>query len=213
MRRRRKRGSRWSSGSQMGGRDEDSSAPKKPFFCDLCSKGYSRVNEYDAHLSSYDHSHKKRLADMKAMQRPNPTLRRERERKQEGITIKPISLGDAAAGAAGGKKKGGFRSAFGSVDDSGSAGKGGVAVGGGGGFKKVFVSLEGVGKVGGGGGESSKTEKEGKGVGGERGGKGEKAREREDGKAGTVYESDSDEDEGYGEGMLARYDPAHPTPA
>ncbi|KAF8477608.1 hypothetical protein BDZ91DRAFT_31770 [Kalaharituber pfeilii] len=130
---------------------------KKPFYCTLCSKGYSRVNEYDAHLSSYDHSHKKRLADMKAMQRPNPTLRRERERKAEEklggglITIKPIGASGGGAGEGGKMKKGGFKSAFGSLDGD-TAGGAGTAPGTGGGFKKVFVSLEGKG-VGGGVGE------------------------------------------------------------
>lgn len=31
------------------------------FFCELCVKGYSRQNEYDAHLSSYDHAHRQRM--------------------------------------------------------------------------------------------------------------------------------------------------------
>ena len=31
----------------------------KSFYCDLCGKGYSRINEYEAHEGSYDHLHKK----------------------------------------------------------------------------------------------------------------------------------------------------------
>ena len=29
---------------------------------DLCSKGYARMNEWEAHESSYDHQHKKALS-------------------------------------------------------------------------------------------------------------------------------------------------------
>jgi len=37
---------------------------RQAFHCSLCNKGYSRMNDYEAHLSSYDHSHKQRLRDM-----------------------------------------------------------------------------------------------------------------------------------------------------
>ncbi|KAI5843634.1 zinc finger domain-containing protein [Tricharina praecox] len=77
------------------------------FYCTLCSKGYSRVHEYEAHENSYDHQHKKRFQEMKALQKP---IARPRRASLEHGGIKPISLGDGAAGA---KKKGGFRSAFG----------------------------------------------------------------------------------------------------
>ena len=33
-------------------------AARSAFFCELCQKGYSRMNEYEAHQSSYDHTHK-----------------------------------------------------------------------------------------------------------------------------------------------------------
>ncbi|RYC54464.1 hypothetical protein CHU98_g11745, partial [Xylaria longipes] len=42
-------------------------AALQSFHCDLCSKGYSRMNDYEAHLSSYDHSHRQRMKDMKQM--------------------------------------------------------------------------------------------------------------------------------------------------
>ncbi|KAK3337809.1 hypothetical protein B0T19DRAFT_397400 [Cercophora scortea] len=100
------------------------------FYCQLCQKGYSRMNDYEAHLSSYDHSHKQRLKDMKAMVRdPNAAARaRRQEQKAEGVIS--IKLGEAAApgggssagAAAGGFKKGGFKksgfkSAFVPVDE------------------------------------------------------------------------------------------------
>ncbi|GAB1312467.1 hypothetical protein MFIFM68171_02677 [Madurella fahalii] len=83
------------------------------FYCQLCQKGYSRMNDYEAHLSSYDHSHKQRLKDMKAMVRdPNATARaRRQEQKAEGVIS--IKLGEAAStsagGSTGGFKKGGFK--------------------------------------------------------------------------------------------------------
>ncbi|KAK3311541.1 uncharacterized protein B0T15DRAFT_521791 [Chaetomium strumarium] len=95
------------------------------FYCQLCSKGYSRMNEYEAHLSSYDHSHKQRLKDMKAMVR-DPTAaaraRRAEQKQNEGGVIS-IKLGggggnnssDGVGGGGfkkGGFKKTGFKSAF-----------------------------------------------------------------------------------------------------
>jgi hypothetical protein len=76
------------------------------------------MNEYEAHLSSYDHSHKQRLKDMKAMVRdPNAAARARRaEQKQNEGGVISIKLGggnssDAGGGGAagGGFKKGGFK--------------------------------------------------------------------------------------------------------
>lgn len=85
------------------------------------------MNDYEAHLSSYDHSHKQRLKDMKAMVRdPNAAARaRRQEQKAEGVVS--IKIWDTAAAPSGGGfkkggfKKSGFKSAFVSVDD-GAAG-------------------------------------------------------------------------------------------
>ncbi|KAK0655188.1 hypothetical protein B0T16DRAFT_384139 [Cercophora newfieldiana] len=99
------------------------------FYCQLCQKGYTRMNDYEAHLSSYDHSHKQRLKDMKAMVRdPNAAARaRRQEQKAEGVIS--IKLGEAAASSGvgagvsaggfkkGGFKKSGFKSAFVPIDD------------------------------------------------------------------------------------------------
>lgn len=35
------------------------------FYCTMCSKQYVIVAEYEAHLSSYDHHHKKRMVEMR----------------------------------------------------------------------------------------------------------------------------------------------------
>uniref|UniRef100_A0A8H7NLI2 C2H2-type domain-containing protein n=1 Tax=Bionectria ochroleuca TaxID=29856 RepID=A0A8H7NLI2_BIOOC len=82
---------------------------QKSFYCTLCSKGYSRMNDYEAHLSSYDHSHKQRLRDMKAMVRdPNASSRaRKAEAKADGIvSIKMPQDGSGSTTSSGGFKKG-----------------------------------------------------------------------------------------------------------
>ncbi|KAI0858820.1 hypothetical protein F4860DRAFT_286814 [Xylaria cubensis] len=103
-------------------------AALQSFYCDLCSKGYSRMNDYEAHLSSYDHSHRQRMKDMKQMVK-DPTAgarARRAEAKADGlISIKLGSAGgndannsnttanaNAAAFKKGGFKKSGFKSAF-----------------------------------------------------------------------------------------------------
>ncbi|KAG5938244.1 hypothetical protein E4U53_008045 [Claviceps sorghi] len=99
---------------------------QKSFYCSLCSKGYSRMNDYEAHLSSYDHSHKQRLKDMKAMVRdPNAGARaRKAEAKADGLVSIKLPGQEAAgttAGAGfkkGGFKKSGFKSAFGPASEA-----------------------------------------------------------------------------------------------
>ncbi|KAI9736350.1 MAG: hypothetical protein M1834_001236 [Cirrosporium novae-zelandiae] len=103
-------------------------AAAQSFFCSLCQKGYTRQPDYAAHLGSYDHQHKQRLKDLKAMSRPQPsTSARERSKKldeQSGlITIKPLKLGGSGEGKTGGFKKGGFKRAFGGDDDDDDAKK------------------------------------------------------------------------------------------
>ncbi|KAH0562587.1 hypothetical protein GP486_002730 [Trichoglossum hirsutum] len=90
--------------------------------------GYGRMNEFEAHESSYDHQHKKRLKEMKKMQRDPlaSTKARKAERRADEksglITIKPVKLDSqpaSSSGAGGGFKKGGFKSAFGEARNDG----------------------------------------------------------------------------------------------
>jgi hypothetical protein len=82
------------------------------------------MNDYESHLSSYDHSHKQRLKDMKAMVRdPNAGARaRKAEAKADGIVSIKLAGQDAAPSAGsggfkkGGFKKSGFKSAFAPAD-------------------------------------------------------------------------------------------------
>lgn len=80
------------------------------------------MNEYEAHLSSYDHSHKQRLKDMRQLTRD--PLASTKARKAEAKTnaqsgLISIKLGGEAGPSAGGGgfkkagfKKAGFKSAF-----------------------------------------------------------------------------------------------------
>ncbi|XP_073007009.1 uncharacterized protein [Typha latifolia] len=40
---------------------------KKAFFCSLCNKQYKLAMEFESHLSSYDHNHRKRFKEMREM--------------------------------------------------------------------------------------------------------------------------------------------------
>lgn len=86
------------------------------------------MNEYEAHLSSYDHSHKQRLKDMKQMVRDPQAAARARKQEAKAEAVISIKLGSDAGGAAagGGFKKGGFKKT---------------------GFKAAFVPVEGSSKV------------------------------------------------------------------
>jgi hypothetical protein len=61
----------------------------RAFYCELCDKQYSRISEYEQHLQSYDHHHKKRFKDMRDSSKSTQgaiaerAARRERERKRE----------------------------------------------------------------------------------------------------------------------------------
>ncbi|KAH9905431.1 zinc finger domain-containing protein [Xylariomycetidae sp. FL2044] len=114
---------------------QSAKAALQSFYCDLCSKGYSRMNDYEAHLSSYDHSHRQRMKDMKQMVKDPTAGARARKAEAKADGLISIKLGDAGANTTGGNtgnsgsgggfkkggfKKSGFKSAFAPV--SGTAG-------------------------------------------------------------------------------------------
>lgn len=98
------------------------------FTCTLCNKSYSRHPEYEAHIGSYDHQHRKRLQDLKQLSKdPNAAERaRKAERKADaeaglvrvdtaGISAAgtgATTTGGGGGGGGGGFKKGGFKSSF-----------------------------------------------------------------------------------------------------
>jgi hypothetical protein len=72
------------------------------------------MNEFEAHESSYDHQHKKRLKEMKEMQRQ---VQPKKEEKGPLMQIKIGGSTKSAAAGGGGFKKGGFKNAFAPADD------------------------------------------------------------------------------------------------
>lgn len=110
------------------------------FTCSLCNKSYSRHPEYEAHMGSYDHQHRKRLQDLKQLSRdPNAAERaRKAERKAdaEAGLVRVNNIGNnsnnnnnnnnassnatTSGGGGGGFKKGGFKSSFTTVKGSSS---------------------------------------------------------------------------------------------
>ncbi|CAK7266823.1 hypothetical protein SEPCBS119000_002227 [Sporothrix epigloea] len=107
---------------------ESAREARRAFFCELCQKGYTRMNEFESHLSSYDHAHKQRLKDMKAMQRDPAVAERARQLEAKAadavISMKLESgkdghrSGPASSNSKkGGFRKGGFKTAFSAVAD------------------------------------------------------------------------------------------------
>ncbi|GJJ75830.1 hypothetical protein EMPS_08188 [Entomortierella parvispora] len=62
-------------------------AVKSAFYCALCDKQYERISDFEVHLSSYDHNHKKRFKDMKETSRAGAASAnnkiKDKERKRE----------------------------------------------------------------------------------------------------------------------------------
>ncbi|CAD7695927.1 unnamed protein product [Ostreobium quekettii] len=62
---------------------EEVQAVLQKFFCEVCHKQYQNAIELEGHLGSYDHHHKKRLAEMRAMvSGRNKSTRIRREQRQ-----------------------------------------------------------------------------------------------------------------------------------
>ncbi|KAL4972442.1 hypothetical protein BDW66DRAFT_144154 [Aspergillus desertorum] len=111
----------------MGPRGFTNPAPKtesarsalSSFTCTLCNKSYSRHPEYEAHIGSYDHQHRKRLQDLKQLSRdPNAAEKARRAEKkadaEAGLRVLDTAKTGPASGtgSSGGFKKGGFKSSF-----------------------------------------------------------------------------------------------------
>ncbi|KAI0389582.1 hypothetical protein F5Y17DRAFT_114795 [Xylariaceae sp. FL0594] len=101
-------------------------AALQSFYCELCSKGYSRMNDYEAHLGSYDHSHRQRMKDMKQMVKDPTAGERARRAEAKADGLISIKLGGNDGGGSSGFKKGGFKksgfkSAFAPVGGGGAA--------------------------------------------------------------------------------------------
>ncbi|KAJ5235856.1 hypothetical protein N7489_005947 [Penicillium chrysogenum] len=101
-------------------RTESARSALSSFTCTLCNKSYSRHPEYEAHIGSYDHQHRKRLQDLKQLTRdPNAVEKNRRaERKadaQAGLKVIETPVDNVSSGGSSGFKKGGFKSSFAAV--------------------------------------------------------------------------------------------------
>ncbi|KAK4863195.1 hypothetical protein LT330_001973 [Penicillium expansum] len=102
-------------------RTESARSALSSFTCSLCNKSYSRHPEYEAHIGSYDHQHRKRLQDLKQLTRdPNAVEKNRRaERKadaQAGLKVIETPVDNVIpSGGSTGFKKGGFKSSFATV--------------------------------------------------------------------------------------------------
>ncbi|GBG88820.1 hypothetical protein CBR_g48434 [Chara braunii] len=59
---------------------------RKVFYCELCNKQYKLATEFEVHLSSYDHNHKKRFKEMRDLQAAktrDDRIRREQRRAEK----------------------------------------------------------------------------------------------------------------------------------
>ncbi|KAJ1269876.1 hypothetical protein BS78_06G011600 [Paspalum vaginatum] len=71
---------------------------QKAFFCSLCNKQYKLAHEFESHLSSYDHNHRKRFKEMREMQSSSGSRddRQKREQQREEKELAKIAqLADA----------------------------------------------------------------------------------------------------------------------
>ncbi|XP_047338064.1 G patch domain-containing protein 8 [Impatiens glandulifera] len=70
---------------------------RKVFFCQLCNKQYKFAVEFEAHLSSYDHNHKKRFKEMREMHGASSRDDRQKreQQRQEKEMAKFTQMADA----------------------------------------------------------------------------------------------------------------------
>ncbi|KAF2464717.1 uncharacterized protein BDR25DRAFT_296289 [Lindgomyces ingoldianus] len=73
----------------------------RTFKCDLCNKSYARQTELEAHFSSYDHTHRARMADMKKINASMDSSNSKRKRPEadgEMVTLDPtLGVSEKAA--------------------------------------------------------------------------------------------------------------------
>ncbi|MQL86704.1 hypothetical protein Taro_019239 [Colocasia esculenta] len=61
----------------------------KAFFCNLCNKQYKLAMEFEVHLSSYDHNHRKRFKEMKEMH--STSSRDDRQKREQARQEKEMA--------------------------------------------------------------------------------------------------------------------------
>lgn len=99
------------------------------------------MNDYEAHLSSYDHSHRQRMKDMKQMVKDPTAGARARKAEAKADGLISIKLGEAGAGSGSGSGGGGTTAAAGAAGAAGAGfKKGGFKKAG---FKSAFSAVDG----------------------------------------------------------------------
>ncbi|KAF7127344.1 hypothetical protein RHSIM_Rhsim11G0105000 [Rhododendron simsii] len=70
---------------------------RKVFYCELCNKQYKLAVEFEAHLSSYDHNHRKRFKEMREMHGTSSRDDRQKreQQRQEREIAKFAQIADA----------------------------------------------------------------------------------------------------------------------
>ncbi|XP_015584652.2 G patch domain-containing protein 8 isoform X2 [Ricinus communis] len=70
---------------------------RKVFYCDLCNKQYKLAMEFEVHLSSYDHNHRKRFKEMREMHGTSSRDDRQKreQQRQEREMAKFAQMADA----------------------------------------------------------------------------------------------------------------------
>ncbi|KAK1294459.1 putative WRKY transcription factor 42 [Acorus calamus] len=78
---------------------------KKVFFCELCNKQYKLAMEFEVHLSSYDHNHRKRFKEMKEMHGAGSRDERQKREqlRQEKEMAKFAQMADAQSSSSSNK--------------------------------------------------------------------------------------------------------------
>jgi len=64
------------------------------FYCELCNKQYKKITEYEGHLNSYDHHHKKRFMEMKQMdkQRTDSDIKKRKDQRRAEKELQAMML-------------------------------------------------------------------------------------------------------------------------
>lgn len=83
---------------------EEIAVVTKAFFCEVCNKQYHKVAEFESHLSSYDHHHRKRFKEMQASEKARRggnevEKARKKEERQQAKLIAAANKTIAAANA------------------------------------------------------------------------------------------------------------------
>eukprot|EP00842_Homolaphlyctis_polyrhiza_P000555 jgi/Hompol1/14/HPOL_001681-RA len=82
---------------------EDIKSVQAAFYCELCDKQYTKISDYESHLSSYDHHHCKRFKEMQELSKKGAlpgqqrqTNREQKEHAREEMELQRIMLAAAA---------------------------------------------------------------------------------------------------------------------